>query len=138
MLVYLTAMGPNGLKQIGMLSMQRAHYLAKRLTAIPGVKTPLGAAFFNEFVITTAKPSRFILEELLKNGIIGGLDLNVHKPSIKDGILVAVTEMNSRAQLDHYADTLSCILADEDCPPDIAKPNSVALARSGKTSSPVK
>jgi glycine dehydrogenase subunit 1 len=137
MLVYLTAMGPNGLKQVGMLSMQRAHYLAKRLMAIPGVKKPLAAAFFNEFVITTPKPSRYILEELLKNGIIGGLDLNVHKPSIKDGILVAVTEMNSRAQLDQYADTLIRILADEDCPDDI-RPNSVALARSGKTSSPVK
>lgn len=134
MLVYLTAMGPNGLKQVGMLSMQRAHYLAKRLTSIPGVKRPLAASFFNEFVITTPKPSRYVLEELLKNGIIGGLDLNVHKPSIKDGILVAVTEMNSRAQLDQYADTLSRILADEENPKDVAKPNSVSLARSGKTS----
>ncbi|PWT96389.1 MAG: aminomethyl-transferring glycine dehydrogenase [Candidatus Melainabacteria bacterium] len=138
MLVYLTAMGPHGLKQVGMLSMQRAHYLAKRLAAIPGVKMPLTAAFFNEFVINTPKPSRYVLEELLKNGIIGGLDLNVHKPSISDGILVAVTEMNSRAQLDHYADTLSRILLDEDNPKDIGKPNSVSLARSGKTSSPVK
>jgi glycine dehydrogenase subunit 1 len=138
MLVYLTAMGPYGLRQIGILSMQRAHYLAERLTAIEGVKRPLGASFFNEFVITTAKPSRYILEELLKNGILGGLDLNAHKPFVKDGILVAVTEMNSKTQLEHYAHVLAQILADEGNGKDVTKPNSVSLSRFSKTSSPVK
>jgi len=114
MLVYLSAMGPNGLKQIGFLSLQRAHYLAKQLGAIQGVKLVFDAPFFNEFAISTSKPSSFVLEELLKKGILGGLDLNIGEPRVENGILVAVTEMNSRTQLDHYAESLAQILADSD------------------------
>lgn len=138
MLVYLTAMGPSGLRQVGNLSMQRAHYLAEQLTKIEGVKTPFSAPFLNEFVITTPKPSRYILEELLKNGILGGLDLSRQPPSIKDGILVAVTEMNSRAQLDHYAACLAEIVLEEGNGHEGGKNNSLSLFRSGKSSSPVK
>lgn len=138
MLVYLTAMGPKGLQQIGQISMRRAHYLCQELTAIKGVTRVFNGPFFNEFVISTSKPSTFVLEELVKNGILGGVDLSTADPAIENGILIAVTELNSRAQLDQYVQALRDIVSNNADVPDAVNSEAVALARFDKTSTRVK
>jgi glycine dehydrogenase subunit 1 len=138
MLVYLTAMGPSGLQEIASLSMQRAHYLAEQLTSISGVKLAFNAPFLNEFAITTSKPSRYVLEELLKKGILGGFDLSTCDQAVENGILIAVTEMNSRAELDSYVHCLKAILSKSADHDTIEKPSSVSLLRFDEASSAVK
>jgi glycine dehydrogenase subunit 1 len=128
MLVYLTALGPSGLQKVASISLQRAHYLARSLAALSGVRLAYQAPFFNEFAIITSKPSDLVLSELLKCNILGGLDLSKGATKIENGILIAVTETNSRSELDHYVNSLKLILSDDRLPETEGK-EIVSLAR---------
>ncbi len=90
MLVYLCALGPQGLKSIAQASMQKAHYLASQLTKIPGVKLAFESPFFNEFAVLIPKPAKAILKSLEAQDILGGLDLSTYKPGfMKDNTMVS-------------------------------------------------
>lgn len=110
MLVYLTLMGPKGLKQIADTSMKRAHKLAELLTALPGVKLRFARPFFAEFVIETPFESSLVLERLKAEGVLGGHDLSAKFPALTNCILVAVTETNPPEELERYAHILSSVL----------------------------
>ena len=89
--VYLTAMGPDGLKQAATLSMSKAHYFAQQLEAL-GMKRLHAGEFFHEFV-TSCPDTEKVLKALDGAGILGGLP-------VEGGILWCVTEVVSRAELD--------------------------------------
>jgi len=110
MLVYIVSVGPVGLKELANISLQRAHNLKDRLTAIEGIEAPFEQAFFNEFVIKTSKPSDQVLEELKAHGILGGLDLSFFYPELKNHLLVCVTEMNSPEDLDRYVSAMESVV----------------------------
>lgn len=110
MLVYLSALGPQGLKGIANLSLQKAHYLADKLARIPGVMPAFKRPFFSEFAIVTPKPAKRVLKHLSDKGILGGLDLSNSTASLNNGILITVTEMNKKDELDAYASTLQTML----------------------------
>ncbi len=112
MLIYITAMGPTGLKQLNEISVQRAYYLANVLKEINGVKLYFSAPFFNEFVIQTNKPANYVLEKLREDKILGGIELAVNYPQLENCILVAVTEMNTRTMIDKYINSLNKIMSD--------------------------
>ncbi len=111
MLVYLSLLGPNGLRELAELSLRRAHYLADRLTSIEGVRLCFRRPFFNEFAIETPLPAAAVLERLKDGGILGGIDLAGFCRSLSGCILIAVTEMNSPRELDNYADSLDAIVS---------------------------
>ena len=111
MLVYLSALGPQGLKSIANLSLQKAHYLADKLTSIPGVMSAFKRPYFSEFAIVTPKPAKRVLEQLCQKGILGGLDLSNSSAALNNGILIAVTEMNKKDELDAYAAQLQSVLS---------------------------
>ncbi len=113
MLVYLTCMGPQGLRELADISLQRAHYLAEKLTAIDGVKLTFDQPFFNEFALTLPDGIKVqdVLEQLKGRGILGGIDLSSLYPELGQSLLVAVTEMNPVAELDQFAEVLTETLA---------------------------
>jgi glycine dehydrogenase subunit 1 len=111
MLVYLSLIGPEGLKQLAETSLRRAHYLADALSAVPGVSVKFNNPFVNEFVLETGAPAAKVLSALAEDGILGGVDLGIFFPDYRNCILVAVTEMNSVAELDKYAQALPKALA---------------------------
>lgn len=114
MLVYIAALGPQGMKQIASVSVQRAHYLATGLCAIPGVSLYFNAPYFNEFTIKTTRPSADVLAQLEEYGILGGIDLSnlgSDHAKLENAILVAVTETNSPAELDHYIASMAKVIA---------------------------
>ena len=90
--LYLAAMGPRGLAEAARQSMSKAHYLAARLTELPGVDLVYSGEYFHEFVTTLPKTAE-VLQALENAGILGGLPL-------EEGVLWCVTEKVSRAQLD--------------------------------------
>ena len=114
MLVYLTMIGPQGLKQLASISLNRAHYLADRLSEIDGVKLLFQQPYFNEFVISLNRPAAGVLERLQQRGIIGGINLSRFYPQLKHAILVAVTETNSASELDAYAKELKLVLSQKE------------------------
>jgi len=67
--VYLAALGPQGLKEVAARSVINAHELAKRLTAIPGVRQITPEPYFCEFVLELPKDPSQVRSELAKRGI---------------------------------------------------------------------
>ncbi|MFL5328062.1 MAG: aminomethyl-transferring glycine dehydrogenase subunit GcvPA [Gemmataceae bacterium] len=104
--VYLSALGPEGLRETAELCARKAHYAAEQLCKIPGVKFAFDRPFFKEFVIRVPGDARNILAGLAKEGILGGLPLARDYPQLRDGILVAVTEKRTKAEIDRFAAAL--------------------------------
>jgi glycine dehydrogenase subunit 1 len=111
MLVYLTSIGPQGLRDLANISLQRAHYLADKLTKIEGVGLTFDQPFFNEFALTLPLEPAEVLSELASHKILAGLELSKHFPKLSRSILVAVTEVNSREELDAFAEALELIVS---------------------------
>ncbi|WP_434511530.1 aminomethyl-transferring glycine dehydrogenase subunit GcvPA [Desulfitobacterium sp. AusDCA] len=98
--IHLTGLGKKGLKNMANLNLQKAHYAAQEISKLPGMKLAFNQPFFHEFVIeTTASPAE-INKELLKDKIIGGLDLSRFYPEMDHHLLFCVTETKSKADID--------------------------------------
>jgi glycine dehydrogenase subunit 1 len=130
MLVYLTSMGPQGLRDLANISLQRAHYLAEQLTAIEGVKLTFDKPFFNEFALTLPKNQSVdaVLNALSERGVLGGLKLGTHFKELNNMILVAVTEMNPKEELDLFVHSLKELLSN---PQSLSNQSAKAAASEG-------
>src|SRR5919112_1236118 len=73
--VYMATLGPEGFREVARRSYQNAHYLAERVSEVPGYTVATGGPFFHEFVVSTPDPARDVLTHLPEHGIHGGLDL---------------------------------------------------------------
>jgi glycine dehydrogenase subunit 1 len=105
--VYLASMGPRGLQQVAQLCWHKAHYAAQCLAKLPGYE--VGASeFFHEFVLRCPRSSNEINHLLFdRHGIIGGYDLSKDLPDRKNEMLLCITEMNSRQEIDLLVRALS-------------------------------
>lgn len=104
--IYLSVLGKNGLKQVANLCYQKAHYAARELSKLKGYKVS-SETFFHEFVLECPQPASEVNAHLLEHGILGGYDLSQDYPSHKNHLLVAVTEMNSKEEIDTLVEVLS-------------------------------
>ncbi|NMC55531.1 MAG: aminomethyl-transferring glycine dehydrogenase subunit GcvPA [Chloroflexi bacterium] len=104
--IYLSLLGKNGLRKVAELCYHKAHYAAKKINQIKGFKVLAESPFFNEFIVETPIPVDELNLYLLDQGILGGYDLKKAHPNMKNAMLVAVTEMNSRAEIDLLCDVL--------------------------------
>jgi len=105
--VYTSLLGKQGLREVAELCYHKAHYAAKRISGIPGYSLWTKEPFFNEFVVRCPGSVREINEFLLDEGILGGYDLGQDYPELKNHMLVAVTEMNSKMDIDFLVDLLT-------------------------------
>jgi glycine dehydrogenase subunit 1 len=105
--IYMSALGKQGLTEVSGLCYHKAHYAASQISNLPGYRLWSDAPFFNEFVIETPLPVAEINEHLLEHDILGGYDLSQDYPQLKNHMLIAVTEMNSRDEIDLLVDVLS-------------------------------
>lgn len=104
--VYMSLLGKSGFKQVAELCYQKAHYAAEQIAKIPGYNVCSNAPFFHEFIVCCPRPVKEINDHLLDHGILGGYDLGQDYPALKDHMLIAVTEMNSRQDIDALCETL--------------------------------
>ncbi|PKB81526.1 MAG: glycine dehydrogenase (aminomethyl-transferring) [SAR202 cluster bacterium Io17-Chloro-G9] len=121
--IYLASLGKQGLRQIAELCYQKAHYAASRIAELPGYSLPLQGAFFQEFVVQCPDSPATINRRLLEKNILGGLDISIppwegETPSpvppweggttggSTNAMLLCVTEMNSREDIDALIDAL--------------------------------
>lgn len=104
--IYLALLGKHGLRQVAELNYHNAHYAAKSISKVKGFKLWSVDPFFNEFVIQTPEPVEDINEHLLEHGIIGGYDLSQNYPQLSHHMLVAVTEMNRKEEIDFLVNVL--------------------------------
>ena len=101
--VYMAALGKRGLRQVAELCYHKAHYAASLIAEIPGFSLPFKGTFFNEFTVSCPTLPGEVNRRLLEKGIIGGLDVSDVTPN---GMLLCVTEMNFRDEIDALASAL--------------------------------
>ena len=100
--VYVSTMGPHGIKHIAETCFHRAHYMAKKIDQIEGFNL-LSKEFFNEFVIQTDISVSKINSFLLENDIEGGIDISANGKNL---IMLAVTELSSPSNIEETLNLL--------------------------------
>src|SRR5437879_808641 len=104
--VYLTYMGPDGLRQVAEVGFDRAHALARRLTELPDVELAFPARpFLNEFPLRVPQALQVRLEARLKDaGLLGGLPMGGWYADLADVVTFCCTEVNDPAAIDRLVD----------------------------------
>jgi glycine dehydrogenase subunit 1 len=102
--VYMAALGKRGLMHVAELCYHKAHYAASLIGGIPGFSIPYQGTFFHEFTVRCPVPPGEINRRLLERNIIGGLDIS---SLTSNGLLLCVTEMNTREDIESLASGLS-------------------------------
>lgn len=102
--IYMSLMGDEGLRKVNSLSVNGAHYLARELELTGKMMlTYPDRPFFNEFEMTTTIDADKIIDALAEKGILGGV------ATAHDKLLVAVTEMRSREEIERYIETVKSL-----------------------------
>ncbi|MEM9186366.1 MAG: aminomethyl-transferring glycine dehydrogenase subunit GcvPA [Planctomycetota bacterium] len=110
--VYLSLLGPEGLKDTASLCLQKSHYLAEKLCESERFEQAFAAPTFKEFVIRDRENK---VDELVKTalappdgdrGYFAGVPLGQFYPDLSDCLLVCVTEKRTKAEMDAFAGVL--------------------------------
>ena len=109
--VYLSLLGPQGMREIGEGIFQRTDYAIRQISKIKKVKTPVfEAPHFKEFIINFDKTGRTVKEInnilLNKHGIVGGKDLSQDFSGLGQSALFCVTEIHGSGDIDKLADAI--------------------------------
>ena len=108
--VYLSALGPQGLKETAELCLHKAHYAAEQLGQLPGVRLQFKRPFFKEFTIQLPGNVSSVLAELRKENIHAGLGLGRWFSELNDCVTLAVTEKRTKIEIDALTAALKRVL----------------------------
>jgi glycine dehydrogenase subunit 1 len=103
-LVYLSWLGPRGLKELGETCMGLAAYAKQRIALQPAFSKQ---TTFKEFAIRVGRPANEVVREARSRGVHPGYPLGRDYPGLDDALLVCVTEKRSPAEIDRLADVLA-------------------------------
>jgi glycine dehydrogenase subunit 1 len=106
--VHLAALGKRGLRKLAELCYHKAHYAADRIAALDGYQVIADKPFFKEFVVRCPAPVKEVNDHLLTEwGIIGGYDLGRDYAHLENHMLLCVTEVISREEIDTLVEALA-------------------------------
>ncbi|EPR44256.1 glycine dehydrogenase (decarboxylating) subunit 1 [Desulfovibrio sp. X2] len=110
-LVHLCCLGEEGMRRTAAVCIERAHYAAERLTAIPGVSLLSDAPFGNEFAVRLPIGAFEAIDKLTAKGVVPGFPLGRYYEGLENCLLVACTEKNSKEDIGVMAEMLGGLLA---------------------------
>ena len=111
--IYMSLMGPEGLRRTAANSHANTNSLVKKLSALDGVETVFSRPSFHENVLRLNKPVNKVLSALEDRGILGGYDLSTEFPELGNALLVCVTETKTEEDIQHYISSLQEVLTGE-------------------------
>ncbi|MET3506998.1 aminomethyl-transferring glycine dehydrogenase subunit GcvPA [Halalkalibacter oceani] len=106
--VAMAALGKKGVREMAYQNVQKAAYARAQLKK-HGVKLAFAQPSFNEFVIEVNTPVKEVNEKLFEKGIIGGYDLAQNYPELAGHMLVAVTEVRTKAEIEAFAQEMGAL-----------------------------
>ena len=113
--IYMSLMGPQGIRETALDCHRKANALRQRLLTFDGVTDFFGGPTFHEFALRLPVPTSQILDQMMQQGILAGLNLaDFAGPEREDranGMLVAVTEKRTEAEIDRYVEAFGQALA---------------------------
>ena len=107
--VYLSALGPRGLKTAASQSFHKAHYLAQKLSELDGCELVFNSPFFHEFAIRLPRPASKVSAMLREKNIIGGYSLTEQYSELENAMLFCCTEMRTKEEMDELVKECSTL-----------------------------
>jgi glycine dehydrogenase subunit 1 len=112
--VYLTLLGPEGMRELGETIMCKANYAIQQLSKLKGIRTPVfQSAHFKEFTVNFDQAGlsvKEINEKLLQHNVHGGKDISKEYPELGETALYCVTEIHSKEEIERLAEALKEVL----------------------------
>lgn len=106
--VAMTSIGKHGMKEMAELNMKKSRYAKKKLVDA-SFDVLFSNLFFNEIVVKLSAPISEVNAKLLDKGFIGGYDLGLYYPELKNHMLIAVTEIRTKEEIDTFVKELGDI-----------------------------
>ncbi len=105
--VYMSLLGKNGLRRMAEINALRARAAFEKLQSCAQLEAVFSGPCFNEFVLR-ARDMRQLFAKCAANKIIPGNSLwGILYPELQDGLLICVTEMNEREEIERLVDSLA-------------------------------
>ncbi len=104
--VYMTLLGKDGLEQVALLSAEKAQLAAQRLFALEGFGPYFSGPFVREFALKVPIPAQQVIAELVKSGILAGVNAGRWYRGLDDCLIVAATEKRTTEEIQLLADSL--------------------------------
>jgi glycine dehydrogenase subunit 1 len=108
--VYLALMGPHGMTDVGETILARTRYAMKRLESIRGLRVEhYNSSHFREFILNlndTGVTVDAVDEALRRDGVFCGKDLSTEFPEFGQSVLICVTELTTKSNIDLLASLL--------------------------------
>ncbi len=109
--IYLSWLGRQGIVELTELMLQRTAYARDRLAGLDGVSLLHDQPVVREFAVTLEAPVDAVIARCLQEGVNPGYPLARDYPEYADGLLVAITERRTRAEIDTLASALERAVA---------------------------
>jgi glycine dehydrogenase subunit 1 len=105
--IHMSLLGKEGLRAVAQQCHSKAEYLKGKISTLPGYRLPYPRPTFNEFLVEGPRDAAPMIAELARRGILAGVPLSRFGEGPANRFLVAVTEMNTREEMDRLASALS-------------------------------
>jgi glycine dehydrogenase subunit 1 len=110
--VYLSWLGPEGLRRLGEICVRRTAAAAARLAEVPGCRVRFEGPRFKEIVVETPHDAAEVTRGLARRGYLAGPPLGRWFPELRNCLLVAVTERRTMDEITGLAEALEKELAE--------------------------
>lgn len=104
--IYISLLGKTGLKQVALLSAEKAQSAFDKICAIDGFEPCFDGPFVREFAIKTPIPAKQVINEMTKCGILPGIDAGRWFNGLDNCLIIAATEKRTAVEIDNLADRL--------------------------------
>ncbi len=117
--IYLSWLGRRGIVELAELLAKRTAYARERLTALDGVTALHEQPVVREFALRLEVPVEAVIARCRAQGVNPGYALGRDDPALSDGLLVAITELRTRAHIDRLAETLAAAIGAGRAPAEV-------------------
>jgi glycine dehydrogenase subunit 1 len=104
--IFLSCFGREGLRELAVMNLSKAEYAKRAVSQIKGCRLIFSSPTFNEFVLEIDGDPDKVLKGLRKEKILGGLPLARFYPELSHHLLITVTEMTTKEEIDRWAEAL--------------------------------
>ncbi len=105
--IFLSLLGKEGLRELALMNLSKAAYAKERISRVKGCRLSLCGPIFNEFVLELDAPLDQVLKRLEREKIIAGIPLGKFYSAHDRHLLVAVTELNSKEEIERWAEAMA-------------------------------
>ncbi|TXT25796.1 MAG: glycine dehydrogenase subunit 1 [Gallionellaceae bacterium] len=112
--IHMALLGSDGLRRTAAASHASTAALVALAENLPGVKRIFSGPYFHEAVLQLPESPARVLDKMLAQGVLGGLDLSGHYPQLGNAVLVCATETKTTTDLQRYVDALKLSLTNQE------------------------